>query len=160
MADIQQPEMEKTERAKKSMVASRDIQHKTDCMKQQSKKSLNGWLLTLPDILSGQDVQQLSHVSWPFSQLHRELTDPIVQHQGSVHTLPHQLQLHVSAAHHNSDPTAQTHTHAHTHTHTHTKGVLFHLQPNGLALLTSLHCQNVGISSITSQPSQLGLYLK
>lgn len=68
-------------------------------------RSLNGRPLTPPDIFSGQEVQQLSHVSWPFSELHRELTDPIIQHQRSVHTLPNQLQLHVSAAHHYSHPT-------------------------------------------------------
>lgn len=104
-------------------------------------------MLTPPDVLSGQDVQQLGHVPRPFSQLHRELTDPVVQHQGSVNTLPHQLQLHVSAAHHYSDPAAETQR----------ERVPFYLQPNGLALLTSLHCQNVSFSGLMKNISALGV---
>lgn len=69
---------------------------------------MGGWVTNRPDVLSGQDVQQLGHVSRPLSQLHRELTDPVVQHQSSVHALSHQLQLHVSAAHHHGNPEAET----------------------------------------------------
>ena len=125
MADVQQPARKKK---KQRGVESRDIKHKTDWIparNNRAKRSKGGRLLTLPDVFSGQDVQQLSHVSWPFSQLHCELTDPVVQHQGSLHTLPHQLQLHVSTAHHNGNPTA--HTRAHTHTHTHKRRELFYL---------------------------------
>ncbi|TNN72386.1 hypothetical protein EYF80_017425 [Liparis tanakae] len=72
-----------------------------------------GGLVSVPDVLSGQDVQQPGHVSGTLPQLHGELTDPVVQHQGPVHALPHQLQLHVGAAHHDGNP---THTHTHTQT--------------------------------------------
>ena len=57
-----------------------------------------------PDILSGQEVQQLGHVSGQVAQLHGELADAFLQHQSAFHTLPHQVQLHVSAAHHHRYP--------------------------------------------------------
>lgn len=47
-------------------------------------------MMMLPDILSGQEVQQLGHVSGPLSKLHRELADPIIQNQSSVHALSDQ----------------------------------------------------------------------
>lgn len=61
-------------------------------------------MMTVPDILSGQEVQQLCHVSGPLPKLHGELADPVIQNQSSVHALSDQRQLHVSAAHHDSHP--------------------------------------------------------
>lgn len=88
-----------------------DVQKSGDGQQEPNYRTINGetdpsgrTAAALPDVLSGQEVQQLRHVSGPLAKLHRELADPVVQNQSSVHALSDQRQLHVGTAHHHSHP--------------------------------------------------------